>query len=126
MAFILRYYFEHGAGPLWAADDPTELRYGIAVSPDDLPLSLETKSEIDRLGKWYWQSLNQHYPPDPSPWRQEECDQFNQAVTALLGTLRNELGPEFTLMDQQVAINEDPDLDEYLKAPKTFKRRSPR
>jgi len=59
---------------------------------------------VEDLLEWYDQSLNWDYPPNPRPWRQEECDRFNDAVKP----------PE---------LMEDPDLDEYLKDPKGFMRK---
>jgi hypothetical protein len=77
------------------------------------------------LAEWHDTSLNWDYPPDPGPWRQPECDRFNDAVASLLADIRRALGPEFEVIDEQVSCVEDPDLDVYLADPKGFHRKQP-
>ncbi|MDB4759753.1 hypothetical protein OAG34_00920 [bacterium] len=122
--YSLRYFFEWGGGPcLWANDDPARDRFGIgAVKLDELPLSDATKRRAEQLAEWYDQSLNQDYPPDPSPWRQKECDLFNNASQQLLQTIRNELGPGYDVVDEQPLMSEHPKLDEYLKDPQGYRK----
>lgn len=64
---------------------------------------------------WYQESLNRDYPPDLGPWRQAECDRFNEAVQALLPIVGAELGDDFGVINAQPLAVEDPGLDEYLK-----------
>jgi hypothetical protein len=71
---------------------------------------------------WHFTSLNQEYPPHPGPWRQEECDRFNQAAIELFERIQMELGGEYEVLNEQDPIIEDSDLDEYLKDPDSFKR----
>jgi hypothetical protein len=72
---------------------------------------------------WHDQALNWEYPPDPGPWRQDECERFNQAAKDLLITVRQELGDHFEVIDELVEETEDPDLDAYLRDPKAFKEK---
>jgi hypothetical protein len=75
------------------------------------------------LAEWHDTSLNWDYPPDPGPWRQQECDRFNTAVAELLADIRRELGPTFRVIVRQQPCVEDPDLDAYLADPKGFRRK---
>lgn len=74
------------------------------------------------VAAWHDTSLNWDYPPDPVPWRQEECDRFNQAAEALLARIRAQLGSDFEVINLHKPIQEDPDLDTYLAAPKRLRR----
>ena len=121
--YKLRYFFEFGAGPLWAINDAARRDFSIAyISPESLPLSEETQRRAGELAAWYDQSLNQEYPPDPSPWRQDECDRFNNASKQLFAIICTELGEDYNLVDQQQVLSEDPELERYLKDPKGFRR----
>jgi hypothetical protein len=122
--FHLRYFFEFGAGPLWSTNEAAVAKYGHYVSPEALPLTAETQSECERLDQLYSESMNQKYPPDPSLWRQVECDRFNEAALALYNKVVCELGPDFLIVNEQPVIIEDPDLDKYLRNPAAFKRKA--
>ena len=120
--YTIRYWFEWHASCFWSADDETRARFGNSVSPEKLPLSEATVKWANELVVWHDQALNWDYPPDPGPWRQDECDRFNQAARKLLTTVRKELGEDFEVIDNFEEIKEDPDLDAYLRDPKGFKR----
>jgi hypothetical protein len=125
--YTLRFFFEWGGGCLWAGNAAASSDYGygpLDTVDTKLPLSAETVRQCQELSAWYDTSLNQAYPPDPSPWRQSECDRFNEAVRRLLATVRAELGDQFEIIDQQPEAVEDPDLDAYLADPKGFRRRT--
>jgi hypothetical protein len=110
---------------MWAGDEATSEALAGGVSYIDLrslPLSADTIRQLEQLCQWYQGSLNWEYPPDPGPWRQEECDRFNAAVHALLPTVIAELGDDFEVTDAQRPAVEDPDLDEYLKDRMGFHR----
>jgi hypothetical protein len=127
--YVLRFFFEWGGGCLWPGNDAA--RRDFALGPYDLlescplPLSSETLHCCRRMAEWHDASLNWQYPPDPGPWRQAECDRFNAAVAELLADIRRELGSDFTVIDQQGQIAEDPELDAYLADPKGFRRKRP-
>lgn len=120
--YIIRYWFDWQAGCFWSANDETRERFGYPIVPEALPLSTETIKRVYALMDWHDQALNWDYPPDPGPWRQDECDRFNQAAKELLETVCKELGEDFEVLDRFDEIVEDPDLDVYLRDPKGFKR----
>ncbi len=121
--YRIRFFFDHGSGTcLWSGNDLTRKKFNYAILPEKLPLSMETTKRANDLVDWYDQPMNLNYPPHPSLWRQEECDRFNKAVEELICLLKTELGDEFELVNEDRKMVEDPDLDEYLKDPKGFKR----
>lgn len=122
--YAFRFFYEWGTFDecLWPDNEVARKKFGLAPSIGDFPVSEELKAEIVRLGEWYQSSLNWDYPPDPSPWRQDECDRFNRAVRHVFAALQKELGENFKLEYVQNDPLEDPDLDEYLKDPIHYKR----
>ena len=122
--YQLRYFFDPGSGCcLWAGDDATRGRFGYAVDHTTLPLITATQARIDATLAWFDTALNREYPPDPGPWRQDECERFNATATALYATIAAELRPAFRLLDEHQPLREDPDLDAYLADPAAFRRR---
>lgn len=120
--YVLRFFFEWGGGCLWAGNEAASRDFGPGPIEAELPLSAATLHRCEELGEWHDSSLNWDYPPDPGPWRQAECDRFNDAVRHLLADIRRELGAEFEVVDRQGEAREDPDLDAYLADPKGFRR----
>ena len=123
--YQLRFFFDWGAGCLWAGDKATTDRFGygpLESPPSPLPISDSLLTQCEALSRWHDTALNWEYPPDPGPWRQDECDRFNLAVRALLEELRRCLQPDFEILDQQPRMEEDPDLDAYLANPSGFRR----
>ncbi|MEU9202875.1 hypothetical protein [Streptomyces sp. NPDC048332] len=117
-----RFFFDAGSGTvLWAAPEDREA-WGYPVDPDRLPISHDLRDDLSRLVARYDTSLNWDYPPDPGPWREAECHDFNEAVRQALGRLRTELGPAWQIHDEFYALHEDPDLDRYLADPAGFVR----
>jgi hypothetical protein len=110
---VARFFFDAGSGTvLWRSDaEPGEP----FVDLQELPVS---NAEYDM-------SLNWEYPPDPGPWREEQCRRFNGAVREALDRLRAEL-PDWRIEDEFVELHEDPDLDRYLTDPARFRRRATR
>jgi hypothetical protein len=121
--YLFRYFIEWGGNCLWPKNAEAQERFGYPADPHDLPLTAETIIELKRIEAWYQESLNWDYPPDPGPWRQDECDRFNRASKDLLERIRFELGPNFEVIDQQPELKEDPDLDSYLANPKVCTRK---
>lgn len=109
--------------PFWCGNDAAIAKFDVGpIEPEALGLSIQTAEKVRSLAEWHDTALNWDYPPDPGPWRQEECDRFNAAVDALLEVIRAELSEEYELLDRQCRFSEDPDLDRYLADPKGFQR----
>lgn len=89
---------------------------------DGFPLPDEMKHRILEIGIEHDTALNWDYPPDPSPWRQDQCDAFNMKIDNLIIDLTQILGGDYEILDQQSRYSEDPDLDRYLENPKDFRR----
>jgi len=99
--YRLRYFFDAGSGVcLWSGNDAARAAYGIAITPEQLPLPPETRQEVERLVAWYDTSLNWDNPAGPTPWTLEECARFNWAARALLQQLRAELGLAYEVADE--------------------------
>ncbi len=122
--YALDFWFEwRSQTAFWPENEAAYGRFGIGeIDPDELPLSEATRRQVRELAEWHDKSLNWDYPPDPGPWRQDECDRFNAAVVELYQTVERELGESFTLTNTQPVLREDPDLDAYLQDPKGFRR----
>ncbi|MEU1434449.1 hypothetical protein ACFYPA_00085 [Streptomyces sp. NPDC005775] len=118
-----RFFFDAGSGiVLWAATPEDKKVWGYPVELHRLPISHDLRDVLRRLIARYDTSLNWDYPPDPGPWREAECHNFNEAVRQVLGRLRTELGPAWQIYDEFEALHEDPDLDCYLADPAGFVR----
>lgn len=121
--YKVRFFFDYGTGNcLWSADDDTDAAFGYPIDHRTLPLSPATIATIDDMLTWYDTSLNWEYPPDPGPWRQAECERFNQAVAVLFAAIQAELGDACDVLNEQPDLSEDPDLDAYLRDPHGFRR----
>lgn len=121
--YIIRFFFEWMGTCFWGDNDAAQERFDYYIEPEELPLSESTIKRANELMQWQDKALNWEYPPDPGPWRQEECDRFHQAARELLSTVRQELGARFEVLDELDEMQEDPDLDAYLRNPKGFKRK---
>jgi hypothetical protein len=93
---------------------------GNPADPARLPLSPATAARIHAMCTWYQEALNWDYPPDPGPWRHEECDRFNREAAILLEAVRGELGDGFKVIDVHSEQREDPRLEEYLRDPTAY------
>lgn len=122
--YRIKFFFDYGSGTcFWSGNAKIKAKFGYPIKPDELPLSLESIKKVKKFLEWYDQSLNPEYPSDPGRWRQEECNRFNDGVKQLFETVKRELGENFELCQEQPKLMEDPDLDEYLKDPKGFRRK---
>ncbi|WP_246530909.1 hypothetical protein [Streptomyces bathyalis] len=118
-----RFFFDPGSGGvLWIDDPQGQQAWGNPTNLNRLPISSALREELARLIAWFDTSLNWEYPPDPGPWREDECGRFNIAAHSALARLRGELGPRWQITDGFREVHEDPDLDRYLADPACFRR----
>lgn len=126
--YRLRFFFDYGAGGcLWADNELAKQDFGIGpidktIADKTKKLSAEILKLIEELDDRHANYYNKDYPPDPSLWRQSECNDFNQQVDTLLDSLKRQLSPDFEIIDKQIRYSEDKDLEEYLKNTKGFRR----
>lgn len=122
--YQIRFFYDWGCdSPFWCGNDAARAKFDVGpIEPETLGLSIQTSETVRALAKWHDTALNWDYPPDPGPWRQEECDRFNVAVDSLLETIRTELSEEYEIIDRQGRYYEDPDLDRYSADPMNFRR----
>ncbi len=94
-----RLFFDAGSGTLlWAAaEDQAVWNYPVDLAR--LPVSTALRAELERLVTDYDTSLNWDYPPDPGPWDEQRCREFNDAVRAAIASLRDEL-PDWRVVDE--------------------------
>jgi hypothetical protein len=114
--YRLKYWFEWGGGCLWAADRATGEDFGYCCDLAALGLSADLRRRIGEMEKWHDTALNWIHPPDPGPWRREECDRWNRAAAELYRSISLELGDRFQILNEEEIHQEDPGLDAYLKA----------
>ncbi len=125
---VLRFFFDYGAGGcLWAGNAASRDRLDVGPvdaasfdldgrvrKPARVELSETAQTLRDQLDFEHSGYLNPMYPLDPSLWSQTLCDRFNANVDRLLTLLREEIGRDYDILDEQIRYMEDPQLDEYL------------
>lgn len=99
--YRLRFFFDAGGGIcLWAGNDAARERFDYAIVPSSLPIPENTWRRMIYLCSWYDTSIDWNYPPDPSPWSEEERARFEDEAHKLLALLREQLGPDFEIIDE--------------------------
>lgn len=95
----LRFFFEYGVDTaLW----PHELDspYGYPCKPELLPISPDTRAELERLAERYQSSLDWESPSTPSRWSRTAKNRFNDQARAALQAVRRELGDGWIVEDR--------------------------
>lgn len=100
--YTIRLMFEWGGGCIWCGNDAALERFGVGPIEERLSLSEETLRELGILSTWHDKALNWDYPPDPSPWSQEEFEDFEAAALAMRAKLQTELGVCFEVIYEPV------------------------
>jgi hypothetical protein len=102
MAYTVRYFFDAGSGIcLWAASESARLRFGYPIDPTVLPVSPNLRREVSDVCAFFDSSVDWTDPGGPSPWPDTMYDAFAMRADALLQWLCQELGPDFTIMDER-------------------------
>jgi hypothetical protein len=119
----LSFRWDWGCGPFWCGNDAARATFGgDPVEPEALGVPASLAKELARVVEWHDTSLNWDYPPDPGPWRQDECDRFNSESRRLFESCRELLGDRVELTYAHPEIGEDPQLAQYLTDPGWFTR----
>ena len=95
--YHLKFWFEHGGGCLWSANDQAHDTFGYKVSVDALSIGDTLKDTLKALENRYKSYLNWDDPAALSPWTGEEKQAFLQDADAAYQMLCEELGGEFTV-----------------------------
>ena len=99
--YRLRFFFDPGSAIcLWSGNDAARDRFGYPVDARSLSLSENTWRRVAYVCSWYDTSIDWHCPPDQSPWNEAERERFNCEAQQLLALLREQLGPEFEILDE--------------------------
>jgi hypothetical protein len=99
--YRLRFFFDPRGEPcLWADNEAARNVYGYPVETEQLPLSGNVYHKLKYLCAWYATSIDWDYPSDPSPWDEQERARFAKEVAQFLPRLRDELGPEYEVVDE--------------------------
>jgi len=94
--YKLRFFFDCGSGIcVWAENEIAQKKYGYPVANDMLPISKALANELDSLVIEYDDSIDWEYPPNPSPWTEEQIIDFSNRVNVAYIELCKELGPNY-------------------------------
>ena len=90
--------FEWGGGTVWCGNDLALSKFGAGPIEDVLPISDPVRNRLSELTTWHDTALNWEYPPDQSPWSDQERDRFDAAANSMLVELQSELGSSFEVI----------------------------
>ncbi len=97
---VLRFSFDPGSGVcLWSMNRAANDRFGYPVDSESLPVSENLRRRLDWLAAWHATSIDWDYPPDPSPWSEDERARFAAESGRVLAELREALGPDYQVLD---------------------------
>lgn len=98
--YTFRYWFEHGGGCLWGADERTKEHFGYKVDYARLPLSAVLSEQLRALEKEYTTYLNWDDPAAPTPWSDDRKQCFVEKANGVYDALCRELGGEFVVTNE--------------------------
>ena len=99
--YSLRFFFDPGAGVcLWAGNDAAKERFEYAVDLSQLPLPENSRRRALHVCYWYDTCIDWNRPSGQSPWDAAERNRFNVEAQKLLSMLREQLGPNFEIVDE--------------------------
>jgi hypothetical protein len=96
--YRIKLMFEWGGGTIWCGNDLARSKFGVGPIEDALPISDPIRYRLSELTKWHDTALNWEYPPDPSPWSDEERTRFEAAANSMLIELQSKLGASFEVI----------------------------
>jgi len=98
----IRVFFDAGSGIcLWAGNEAARNKYrDYPIPQTKLPISVALQSRIGKLIERYDTSIDWDYPPDPTPWTDEECRDFNEAAQEMVTQLADELAHDHEILNE--------------------------
>ena len=100
MKYEFRFWFEHGGFCVWGMNAAAKEKYGYAIRNENLPISAELRDTLDALEVHYGGCLDWAVPQNPSPWTQEEREQFRANARKAHVRLQEELGADYLITDE--------------------------
>lgn len=102
----IRVFFDAGSGIcFWAGNDTARaLHQGYSILPNELPIPVELQSLIESLIERYDASMDWDYPPDPTPWTEAECHDFNKSAQDMIAQLTAELSVDYEIVNEFIPI----------------------
>lgn len=98
--YTLRFWFEHGGGCLWSANDASREQYGYKVNYTALPISEPLKTELAILEKEYHTILDWNDPASGCQWSEEQKAAFIHKAQKAYAVLCAELGESYAVFDE--------------------------
>jgi hypothetical protein len=100
----IRLFFEWGGGVLWCGNEAARQRFDVGSVDDELPLSNEIRNRLHGMSAWHDTALNWNNPAGPSPWSEADDARFTEAVARLADDIRQELGPDYEIINEHRPI----------------------
>ena len=97
---MLRFWFEHGGICIWGINDNAQEKYGYAIENSELPISKTLIVELNTLESEYATYLDWEYPPNPSPWTEDEKADFLNRANIAYEKLKCELGSDYDVENE--------------------------
>ena len=99
--YKLRYFFSVGSGVcLWSENSAAREKFDYPVDISKLKLNENLVRRAYYIMSWYDTCIDWDYPPDPSPWSEQERVCFNRAALELYEELCKNLGVEFSIKNE--------------------------
>lgn len=101
--YRFKFWFEWGCDEthcpcLWCDDDITGGKFDCYVNIHDLPISDSLKKLLCELGIEHDTALDWSCPSDPSPWTEEQYEDFSARAKQAHKMLQDELGDEYEVI----------------------------
>ena len=97
--YTIKYWYEHGGGCLWSADEITVSKFGNLIDYHLLDLSASTIESISMLETQYATYLDWNNPAAPSTWSREKKNKFLTEATKTYYKIVEDLGETYTVIN---------------------------
>ncbi len=98
--YTYRFWFEHGGGCLWSANDAAREQYGYKVDYTALPITKDLQKELGILEAEYHTILDWDDPAAGCQWSEEQKADFVKRAHLVYEALCAELGENYTVIDE--------------------------
>ncbi len=98
--YTFRFWFEHGGGCLWSANDTAREQYGYKVNYKALPIAEDLQEELAALEAEYHTILDWDEPAAGCQWSAEQKTAFTKRAHLAYKALCAALGENYTVLDE--------------------------